>query len=209
MRNYDSTIIENNVLKLECSYGITEEPYKPAYPIGQTNDKPCRNGMICLEDEKKHIPLPVGQASRLSTKSWERHLPHFQTSFDYYFITFVTHNRRPLIPFQKDYIYNSIRFLDGKKYILYAAVVLNDHVHIIIEPKEAISKIMHSIKSYTEHKINVRLNRNGKFWQNESMDKIIKSERELSEKLNYIIYNPIKAKLSQDYTDYKWLYVKG
>jgi len=53
------------------------------------------------------------------------------------------------------------------------------------------------------------LNRNGKFWQNESMDKIIKSERELSEKLNYIIYNPIKAKLSQDCNDYKWLYVKG
>ena len=153
------------------------------------------------------IPL-VRQASRLSDKSWERHLPHFQTSFDYYFITFVTHNRRPLIPFQKDCIYNSIRFLDGKKYILYAAVVLNDHVHIIIEPKEDLSKIMHSIKSFTAHEMNKVLNRRGKFWQDESMDKVVRSEKELLEKLKYIVNNPIKAQLSQDYTDYKWLYVK-
>jgi len=151
---------------------------------------------------------PVGQASRLSTKSWERHLPHFQTSAGYYFITFVTHNRKPLLPFQKDCIFNALRFLDGKKYDLYGAVVLNDHAHIIINPIDTLSKITHSIKSFTAHEMNKALNKKGKFWQDESMDKEIRSEKELLEKLKYIVNNPIKAHLSQEHTDYKWLYVK-
>jgi len=182
MKNCESTIIENNTLEMEYSHAVKQQ---------------------------SSVSIPtVGQASRLSTKSWERHLPHFQTSSDYYFITFATYRRKLLNPFQKDIILNTLHFLNDKKYTLFAAVVLNDHVHVIIEPKEAISKIMHSIKSYTAHKINEAFKRNGKFWQNESMDKIIRSERELFEKLKYIINNPIKANLSQKYTDYKWLYVK-
>lgn len=90
------------------------------------------------QDDYTDIPN-VGQASRLSTKSWERHLPHFQISAGYYFITIVTHNRKSLLPFQKDYIFNALRFLDDKKYNLYAAVVLNDHAHVIINPIDTLS----------------------------------------------------------------------
>lgn len=80
--------------------------------------------------------IKVGQASRLSSESsashlsehfWRRHLPHFQLSAGYYFITFSTYNRQLLSPLQKDIVFNAIRFLDGKKYELYAVAVLNDH----------------------------------------------------------------------------------
>jgi len=56
--------------------------------------------------------------------------------------------------------------------MLYAAVVLNDHVHIIINPFESLPKIMHSIKSFTAHEINKILERKGKVWQNESYDRL-------------------------------------
>ena len=92
----------------------------------------------------------VGQASRLSDNSWRRHLPHFQILGGYYFITFATYGRQLLQPSQKDCIYDAIRFLDGKKYELFAAVVLNDHVHIVIRPVDTLPKIMHSIKSFTK-----------------------------------------------------------
>ncbi len=80
---------------------------------------------------------------------------------------------------------------------------------MVINPFETLSKIMHSIKSFTAHEINKMLNRKGKVWQNESYDRAIRNEDEFLEKLNYIANNPIKASLARQYEDYKWLYIKG
>jgi REP element-mobilizing transposase RayT len=161
------------------------------------------------ETNMKNGNRSVEQASRLSELTWKRHLPHYQLSAGYYFITFATHNRVLLRPPQKDCVFNAVCFLDGKKYELYSAVVLNDHVHMVINPFETLSKIMHSIKSFTAHEINKMLNRKGKVWQNESYDRAIRNEDEFLEKLNYIANNPIKASLARQYEDYKWLYIKG
>ena len=147
----------------------------------------------------------AGQASRLSELTWRRHLPHYQLAAGYYFITFATHGRLLLQPSERDCVFNAICFLDGKKYELYAAVVLNDHVHMVINPFETLPKIMHSIKSFTAHKINKMLNRKGKVWQNESFDRVIRDDDEFLEKLSYIASNPIKANLARQYEDYKWL----
>jgi len=152
---------------------------------------------------------PVGQASRLSEHSWRRRLPHYQLSAGYYFITFTTYNRQKLSPLHKDCVFNAIQFLDGKRYELYAVVVLDDHVHIVINPVEPLSKIMHSIKSFTAHEINKAANRRGKLWQDENLDRVIRNEEEFLEKVNYIANNPIKANLAGRYEDYKWLCIKG
>ncbi|MBI4824399.1 MAG: transposase [Nitrospirae bacterium] len=152
---------------------------------------------------------PAGQASRLSDISWRRHLPHFQLSAGYYLITFSTYNRQSLSPLHKDCVSNAIRFLDGKKYELFAFVILDDHVHLLINPMDRLPKIMHSIKSFTAHEINRISNRKGRVWQDESNDRVIRNESEFLKKLNYIANNPIKANLSNRYEDYKWLYIKG
>ena len=193
MKKCESNIIKNNILEMECPHAPTGQPSTSIHSVGQ--------------QPSTSLP-PVGQASRLSNNSWKRHLPHFQLSAGYYFITLVTYNRTLLQPSQKDCIFNALNFLNGKKYELYAAVILNDHLHMIINPTDSLSKIMHSIKSFTAHEINKQLNRKGKIWQDESMDKVIRSEKEFIEKINYIVNNPIKAHLAQGYADYKWLYVK-
>ncbi len=154
----------------------------------------------------------VGQAYRLSTltyNSWTRHLPHFQLSEGYYLITFSTYNKQVLSLLQKDSVFNAIRFLDGKKYELWAVVVLDDHVHVIINPFYALSEIMHSIKSFTAHQVNKLSNRNGRVWQDENHDRVIRNEKEFIEKINYIANNPIKANLVTEYKNYKWLYIKN
>ncbi len=152
---------------------------------------------------------PVGQASRLSPITWKRHLPHYQLSIGYYFITFSTYKRSPLNSDQKNCVLDAIHFLDGRKYDLQAAVVLNDHVHVIICPTDTLSKIMHSLKSYTAHEINKMMNKRGRIWQSESYDRVIRNEAEYLEKINYIANNPLKANLASEYDDYKWLYIKG
>jgi REP element-mobilizing transposase RayT len=94
-------------------------------------------------------------------------------------------------------------------------VVLDDHVHIVINPKEALSKIMHSMKSFTAHEINKLLNRKGRVWQDEYYDRVIRDEDEFCEKINSIANNPVKANLTEEveeqtgHSSYKWLYIKG
>ena len=136
--------------------------------------------------QASRLSKPIGQASRLSEHSWHRHLPHIQLSLGYYFITFTTYNRQPLSPLHKDCVYNAIHFLDQRKYELYAVVIMDDHVHMIIYPLETLSKIMHSIKSFTAHEINKAENKRGKVWQDENFDRVIRDEKEFLEKTNYI-----------------------
>ena len=59
-----------------------------------------------LEDNMKNENQPVGQASRLSEHSLRRHLPHYQLSTGYCFVTFPTHNRLKLQSSQKDCVFH-------------------------------------------------------------------------------------------------------
>ena len=86
--------------------------------------------------------------------------------------------------------------------MLYAVVVMPDHVHMLIEPQPEryddegrpafweLGKITHSLKSYTANEINRRLERTGPVWQKESYDRLIRSETDLQEKFVYVISNP-------------------
>lgn len=161
------------------------------------------------ELDTKETVETVGQASRLSENYWQRHLPHFQLSGGYFFITFSCYKRQKLLPSQKDIVYQAIHFLNSKRYELLAVVIMDDHVHMIIEIKDTLSKIMHSIKSYTAHQINKAANKVGRVWQDESFDHVIRNEGEFLQKLKYIANNPVKAELAERYENYKWLYVKG
>jgi len=48
-----------------------------------------------------------------------------------------------------------------------------------------------------------------KVWLDESFDRIIRDEKELLEKMNYIATNPIKTGLVEKPENYKWLIVRG
>ena len=145
----------------------------------------------------------------------KRYLPHIEISDSTYFITFNTMQRRILKSVERDKIFQSIHFHNERKYDLIAALVMPDHVHLILSPLKkgeiyySLSEILHSIKSYSAQEINKMNNEKGSIWQDENYDNIIRDENDLHKKMMYIINNPVKKNLVDVAEEYKWLYVKG
>lgn len=84
-------------------------------------------------------------------------------------------------------------------------VVMPDHLHLIIVPKEKnISQAMHSIKSFSSKEINRINQKSGQVWQSSFRDFTIYTEKLLLEKVTYIHNNPVRKGLSIDATNYKF-----
>jgi putative transposase len=97
---------------------------------------------------------------------------------------------------------------DEKYYYLYAVIIMPDHVHLILTPKEdySLSRIMKGIKGKSARRINENRNEKGSVWQDESFDRILRNEEELFEKLHYMLNNPFKAGLTDDPWNYHGWY---
>lgn len=105
----------------------------------------------------------------------------------------------------KDVIQECLLHFRGQRYDLYAYSVMNDHVHAIVRPLEhfELSKIIHTWKPYTAHQINRLRGLTGMVWQDESMTRIIRSEDELNQKLEYVLTNPQRR--WPDAAEYEWV----
>jgi putative transposase len=107
-----------------------------------------------------------------------RNLPHFQKDFAPHFVTFVTKSRSRLPAWARSVALSCCRHDHGKKYELLVAVVMPDHVHLILTPlvneskREIFSLIetMRGIKGASPHEINRRMGTHGPVWQEESFD---------------------------------------
>jgi alanyl-tRNA synthetase len=133
----------------------------------------------------------------------KRHLPHFERPWSKYHVTFTTRERQPLPPAARKIVLDSLVFgHKQQRYYLYAACVMPDNVHALLEPASQeptqegqtlfhpLGDILHSIKSFTAHEINKATGQNGPVWEKESFDRLIRSETDLQEKFNYILDNP-------------------
>jgi putative transposase len=146
-------------------------------------------------------------------KVYKRYLPHWEIPGSVYFVTFKTIEGYKLSDLAKDITFNSIKFHDGKKYKLFTCVIMETHAHVILQPlKESednyfsLAQIMHSIKSYSSHKINRKMNLKGNIWLDENYDRIIRDDNDIFEKRQYIINNPQKAGLVENPEEYRWFF---
>lgn len=100
---------------------------------------------------------------------------------------------------------NLLHFADVK-YKLHAWVIMPNHVHILLTPKEghSLSEIVHSGKSFTSTKANKLLNRTGKFWFPEGFDRFIRDYDHFEKAFNYIERNPVKAGLCENQSDWRF-----
>ena len=133
----------------------------------------------------------------------ERQLPHWQMGGSNYFITFRSKITN-LPPEARKIVLRACFYFDTVKYSLWTAVVMPDHVHLLLTPIEnpkggffSLTEILHSLKSFTGNKINSLLNRHGTLWQEEYFNRIVRDETEFLEKWNYIRNNPVKKELCQ------------
>ena len=161
----------------------------------------------------QQVPAPQGITEFTIRQG---NLPHWQLPGAHYFITFNTADRRQLSPEARDIVLNALKFWDGQRLNLIAAVVMPDHVHAILSPRERtpgvywdLSNLMHSVKSYSANEINKVENQRGEaVWQSETYDHIIRDLAEYQRLLSYIAYNPVKAELSASPWAYRWFWLQ-
>jgi len=135
-------------------------------------------------------------------------LSHLLLENQVYFVTTTTKGRRELFSTEE-----SVRFIldileelrNGGAAKIYAFVIMPDHLHLILKPeKESLSKIMQKIKGKSSRLINQMENTIGNLWQKEYYERAIRDEKDLTEKYNYIIYNPVKSGLSKSPEEYPY-----
>jgi len=92
----------------------------------------------------------------------------------------------------KSIVENALKHFEGERYFLDEFVVMPNHVHLIVIPKDewTLDKITHSWKSFTANEINKITGNAGQLWMHESFDHIIRSEKQLQRIRQYIVDNP-------------------
>jgi 5-methyltetrahydrofolate--homocysteine methyltransferase len=150
----------------------------------------------------------------------KRYLPHFDKPWAIYAVTVSTRQRRRLAPSARTIVLDALRHFHEKRYELYAACVMPDHLHALLQPLPrqndadgtpvfwTISELMHSIKSFTAHEINKAENSRGAVWEKESFDRYVRSDRDLEEKFHYILRNPWDSNVARPSEDYPWIWTQ-
>jgi REP element-mobilizing transposase RayT len=145
---------------------------------------------------------------------YRRNLPHTQRDGTPHFITFNTKFRRELPGWARDIVLGCCVHDHEIRYRLRVALVMPDHVHLILTPLTnetlravvSLVEIMQAMKSASSHAINHRVGNRGTIWQEESFDRIVRSSESLDAKIAYILQNPVRKGLVNDWRQYRWLW---
>jgi REP element-mobilizing transposase RayT len=148
---------------------------------------------------------------------YRRNLPHLQRDFKPHFLTFVTKCRQILPEWARDIVMSSCCHDHRIRYELYVAVVMPDHVHMILTPsvdqnrREIVSliEIMRAIKGSSARRINQQIGRHGPVWQEESFDHVLRSSEGLDAKADYVLQNPVRKGLVEDWRQYRWAWQRS
>lgn len=121
----------------------------------------------------------------------------------------------------------AIHFYDNKEYNLICYCIMPNHVHLVVKPiveenpgivedetgdgfakNYLLTKILQKLKRYTSLKCNKLLYRSGAFWQHESYDHTVRNNEELNRIIEYVLNNPVKAELVDEWDRWEWSYCK-
>lgn len=139
---------------------------------------------------------------------YRRFLPHWRIDRAVYFVTcHLCPGQDPLTVLERDQLAQILRHFDGGRYELFAYVVMSDHVHTLVQPVRdySLARIVHSWKSYSTRLLQ-RGPRCGRIWRREYFDRVIRSESDFDEKLNYILDNPYRRWPGID--TYPWVWCR-
>jgi putative transposase len=113
-----------------------------------------------------------------------------------------------------------IQFMARDSYLLLAYCIMPNHVHSLIRSldkartehygktaKYPVTDTLRLLKGSTARYCNQELDRNGSFWQHESYDHSVSDEIELERIIRYILDNPVKAGLVDDWKKWPFTYV--
>lgn len=86
-------------------------------------------------------------------------------------------------------------------------MIMPDHLHFVAQLKDTtLSRLMHSLKSYTSNEINKILGRYSHVWDRHYYESGIRGEQALIEKVEYCLKNPERKGLVEDFREYSYWY---
>ncbi len=96
-------------------------------------------------------------------------------------------------------VLSSLKHFDGDRYILTDAIVMPNHVHVLVAFREEDLLVAQceGWKRYTGRQIQQALGRRGEFWQVEQFDHLVRSEEQFEYLRQYIAENPRRARLAE------------
>ncbi|MCL4502768.1 MAG: transposase [Deltaproteobacteria bacterium] len=154
--------------------------------------------------------MPARMNDNSENKIWiyHRRLPHWRLGGSTYFVTWRLNKFQEILtPAERELIVSTLKHFETKRFDLFAYVVMPDHIHLLIRPYEKylLHQIVHSWKSYSANRLQREYNREGRIWQEDYFDRIMRDESEFLEKAQYILNNPLKVE-PQD-INYPWVWV--
>ena len=105
---------------------------------------------------------------------------------------------------------NGLFLHDHKRYRLIAWGIMPNHVHILIECRYSLSRIVQSWKSYSARWAVLYNDRqglgllDGQVWMRGYWDRYIRNEAHLRAAVHYIHENPVKAGLAATAESWRW-----
>lgn len=140
-----------------------------------------------------------------------RHLPHIYVPGACYFLTFrlAPGRQAPMSGSERDRIVEHLgRMKPGTPR---AWVVMPDHVHVLYQsdPAEDLRATLKSLKGSSSRTLCRQFGRVAPVWQDETFDRVIRSERELAETWSYIEANPVRKGLVAAPEQYGWSSASG
>ena len=144
---------------------------------------------------------------------YKKPLPTLEIKGGIYFVTFNTYERLELNDEARKIVLDCCLHFHENRYFLYMAVIMSDHVHLLIKPYSkseteywSIGSILHSIKSYSAKQIPQVMKHIGKVWQDGRYDILMKDREQFLNTWEYIKQNPVKAKYVNIPENYPFLW---
>ena len=138
-------------------------------------------------------------------------MPRIEERGGTYFISFaMDRSLPPLSPAERQAVFEIITADHMAKYRLYIAVVMPDHVHIVLQAVAqdgpvGLPKIMHRLKGFSALQVNKLRGRKGPLWEARSHNRLLYSKKELEKVMGYIYMNPREKELAENPDDYPYL----
>jgi putative transposase len=108
-------------------------------------------------------------------------------------------------------VQDSLLHFDGDRYGLIAWCVMPNHVHVLIEPRHPIAKIVQGWKSFTarwalarNEELKLGIGNSRQFWMRDYWDRYIRDERHLMSAIDYFHNNPVNAGLCRQPEEWRW-----
>ena len=131
----------------------------------------------------------------------------YRNSDAVYFVSTQTAGRKPFFRHEQwaRLIVATLNHYAEKDFLLHAYVIMPDHLHLLITPRESVEKAVQLIKGGFSFRAKRELDWKFDIWQPGFTDHRIRDEEDWGRHLEYIRMNPVEARLAEDTALYEFM----